>query len=154
MGTVRTVRHRSPRIGRRIVAPTLWPLRPVLMPWPRLEKAELFVVHLVHLAEELDHHAVGVPVIDRDIVPDDMAERSPGERDLVLGQKIAGALDIGPITQFKRDMMDRGLRVPEKIHGVMIAAATQKCEEVAAPVGDAKAEEIAIELHHASDVRA
>jgi hypothetical protein len=36
----------------------------------------------------------------------------------------------------------------------MIAAAAQKGEEVAAPVGDAKAEESAIELHHAGDVGA
>jgi hypothetical protein len=44
-----------------------------------------------------------------------MAERSPGERDLVLGQKIAGAFDIGRVAHFKRDMMDRRLRVTEKI---------------------------------------
>src|SRR5271166_2526713 len=124
------------------------------MPRPRLEKAELFVVHLIHLAKEFDHDAIGALVIDRNIVPDDMPERSPGERDLVLGQEIASALDIGPIAHFKRDMMNRGLRVTEKIHGVMIAAATQKREEVAAPVGDAKTEEIAIELHHAGDVGA
>ena len=63
------------------------------MPRPRLEKAELFIVHLIHLAEKFDHHAVGVLVIDRNIVPDDMPQRSPGERDLVFGQKIAGAFD-------------------------------------------------------------
>jgi hypothetical protein len=55
------------------------------MPRPRLEKAELFVVHLIHLAEEFDHDAVGIAVIDRNIVPDNVAQRPPGERDLVLG---------------------------------------------------------------------
>ena len=109
---------------------------------------------LIHLAEELDHHAIRILMIDRNIVPDNMPQRSPGERDLVLGQKIAGAFDIGPVAHFKRDMMDRRLRVTEKIDGVMIAAAAQKGEEVAAPVGDAKAEESAIELHHAGDVGA
>src|SRR6201987_2819903 len=51
-------------------------------------------------------------------------------------------------------MMDRGLRVTEKIHGVMVAATTQKCEKVTAPVRDAKTEDIAIESHHAGDVGA
>ena len=124
------------------------------MPGPPLEKAELFVVHLIHLAEEFDHDAIGILVIDRNIVPNDMPVRSPGERDLVLGQKIAGAFDIGPVAHFKGDMMDRGLGVTEKVDGVMIAAATQKREEVAPPVGNAKAQEIAIELHHAGNVGA
>src|SRR5689334_5319128 len=47
MGAIRAVRHRSPPVRGRIVAPHLWPLGPVLMPRPRLEKAELFVVHLI-----------------------------------------------------------------------------------------------------------
>src|SRR5204863_4532124 len=153
MGAVRTMRHRSPPIRRRIVAPNLWPLRPVLMPRSWLEKAELFVVHLIHFAEELDHDAIGVPVIDRDIVPDDVAERSPGELDIVLGQEIAGTLDVGPVAHLERDVMNGGLGVTEEIHGVMIAAAAQKSEEIAAPVGNAKTQEIAIELHHAGDVR-
>ena len=153
MGAIRTVRHWSPPIRRRIVAPNFWPLRPVLMPWPRLEKAELFVVHLVHFAEKLDHDAVGVPVIDRDIVPDDVAERSPGELDVALGQEIAGAFDVGPVAHLESDVMNGGLGVTEKIHGVMIAAAAQKGEEIAAPVGNAKTQKIAIELHHARDVR-
>jgi hypothetical protein len=63
-------------------------------------------------------------MIDRNIVPDNMPERSPSERDLVLCQKIGSAFDIGPVAHFKRDMMDRGLRVTEKIHSVMIAATT------------------------------
>src|SRR5262249_39421093 len=139
MSAIWTVRHRSPPIGGRIVAPYLRPLRPVLVPRPRLEKAELFVVHLIHLAEEFDHHAIGIAVIDCNIVAYYMPQRSPGERDLVLGQKIGSAFDIGPLAHFKGDMMDCGLSVAQKVHGVMIAAATQKGEEVAAPVGNAKA---------------
>src|SRR5215472_9489562 len=94
MGAVWTVRHRPPPIGRSVVAPDLGPLRPVLVPRPRLEKAQLLVVHLIHLAEESDYDPVGVSVIDRNVVPDDMAERSPGQRDLVLRQKIASAFDV------------------------------------------------------------
>src|ERR1700758_1854038 len=69
MGAVWAVRHRPPPVRRRVVAPDLGALRPVLMPGPRLEKAELFVVHLIHLAEEFYHDAVRAPVIDRNIVP-------------------------------------------------------------------------------------
>ena len=108
------------------------------MPGPRLEKAELFVVHLIHFAEKFDDDPIRTPVIDRNIVSNDVAARSPGERDLVFGQQIAGAFDVGPVTHFKRDMMDRVFRVTEKIHGVVVAATTQKCEEITAPVGDAE----------------
>src|SRR5579872_3220240 len=52
-------RHRSPPVRWRLVAPHLWALRPVLVPGPRLEEAQVLVEHLVHVAEELDGHAVG-----------------------------------------------------------------------------------------------
>ena len=35
-------------------------------------------------AIEFDHHAIRVLVIDRDIVPDNVAQRSPGEMDIAL----------------------------------------------------------------------
>jgi hypothetical protein len=47
-------------------------------------------------------------VIDRNVVADDVAQRAPGELDLAFHQEIAGALDVGPIAHFKRDVMDRG----------------------------------------------
>src|SRR5262249_45587363 len=72
IASVRAVRHRPPPVRRRIVAPHLRSLRPVLVPGARLEKAELLVVHLVHLAEEFDHHAVRTLMIDRDVVTDNV----------------------------------------------------------------------------------
>ena len=48
--------------------------------------------------------------------------------------------------------MDRGLGIAQKVHGVMIAAAAQEGEEIAAPIGNAKAQHIAIELHDAGNV--
>src|SRR5579872_5164575 len=152
MRAIRTVRHRPPPVRRRVVAPHFRTLGPVLMPRPRLEIAELLVVHLIHLAEKLDHHAIRIAVIDRNIMSDDVAERSPGQRDLVLGQKIGSPLYIGPVAHLKRDMMDCGLGVTEKIDGVMIAAAAQKGEKVAAPVRHAKTEEVAVELYQARHI--
>src|SRR6202035_3384437 len=58
----RTARHRSPPVRRRIVAPDFRPLRPVLMPGPRLEEAKVFVMHLIEIGEELDDDAVGILV--------------------------------------------------------------------------------------------
>src|ERR1700716_567731 len=43
-----------PVVGGGVGAPDLRPLRPVLVPGPRLEIAELLVVHLVEIGEELD----------------------------------------------------------------------------------------------------
>src|SRR5262249_12174376 len=140
IAAVRAVRHRPPPVRGRVVSPDLGPLRPVLMPGPRLEKAELLVGHLIHFAEKLDHHAVGTLVIDGDVVADNVAQRAPGQLDLVLGEEIAGSLDVGPVAYLKCNMMNRGLGVAQEIHGVMIAAATQEGEEIASPIRDAETE--------------
>src|SRR5262245_47631216 len=59
------LRHpRNPLIPRRIlVLPIPWPLRPVLVPRPRIEIPELLVLHLVHLGVELGADAVRVGVV-------------------------------------------------------------------------------------------
>src|SRR6202044_3495505 len=75
----------TPIVAQRVRAPHFRPLRPILVPWPRIEIAERLVLHLVHLAEELDAHLVGVAMIDRDIVPDDVAARAPDQMDVVAG---------------------------------------------------------------------
>src|ERR1700685_4441738 len=67
----------TPIVAQRVRPPHFRPLRPVLVPRPRIEIAQRLVLHLVHLAEELDPHLVGIAVIDRDIVADDMAARGP-----------------------------------------------------------------------------
>ena len=50
--------------------------------------------------------------------------------------------------------MDRGLGIAQEIHGVMVAAAAQEREEIAAPIRDAKAQNIAVEFHDALHVGA
>src|SRR5262249_12712317 len=71
------LRPEPPIIAQGIGSPHLRPLRPVLVPGARVEIAERLVLHLVHLAEELDPHLVGVAVIDRDVVADDVAAGAP-----------------------------------------------------------------------------
>src|SRR5262249_52333219 len=59
-------RAKPPVVAQRIRPPHLGPLRPILVPGPRVEIAERLVLHEVHLAEELDPNLIGVAVIDRD----------------------------------------------------------------------------------------
>src|SRR5215831_3272232 len=66
------LRAEAPVVAQRVRAPHLGPLRAILMPGARIEIAERLVLHQVHLAEELDSHLVGVAVIDRDVVADDV----------------------------------------------------------------------------------
>ena len=53
------------------------------MPGARIEIAERLVLDLVHLGEHFDAHHVGVAVIGRDVVADDVAARAPDQMDLV-----------------------------------------------------------------------
>ena len=90
----RAVGHRTPPIRRRVVAPYFRPLRPILMPGSWLEETELLVVDLVELTEKLDHHAVGILVINGDVVADDVADRSPGEPDVVFCRSKSGVVSV------------------------------------------------------------
>src|SRR3984957_16570669 len=76
---------KTPIVTQRVRAPHFRPLRPILVPRPRVEIAQRLVFHLIHLAEELDAHLVGVAVIDRDIVADDVAARAPDQMNVVAG---------------------------------------------------------------------
>src|SRR5262252_3950807 len=82
-------------VRRRVVAPHLRPLRAVLMPRPRLEIAELLVEHQVDVGEELDGDAVGILVIDRDVVPDEVPDRPPEQLEVLAREEVAGAVDLG-----------------------------------------------------------
>src|ERR1700693_5945974 len=97
---------KTPIVAQRVRAPHFRPLRPVLVPRPRIEIAQRLVLHLVHLAEELDAHLVGVAVIDRDIVADDVATRTPDQMDVVTGECLRGALDFSPVLDLERNVME------------------------------------------------
>src|SRR5215471_16458800 len=97
---------KTPVVSQRVGSPDLRPLRPVLMPWARVEIAERLVFHLVHLGEELDPDLVGVAVIDRDVVADDVAPGAPHQVDVVPGEPFGGSLDLRPVLDLERDVME------------------------------------------------
>src|SRR5579864_1834840 len=143
----------APIIAQRVRPPYFRPLRPVLVPRPRIEIAERLVLHLVHLAEELDAHLIGVAVIDRDIVADDVAARPPDQMDVVTGERLGGALDFRPVLDLERDVVELRLVVVDEIDGVVVGIAAQEGERVVAPVGDAEAEHVAIEFQDRKSTR-
>src|SRR5579862_8981953 len=110
------------------------------MPRPRVEIAERLVAHLVHLAKELDADLVGVAVIDRDIMADNMSARTPHQMDIVLGQRFGSTLDFRPILDLECDVMELRLGVVDEIDRVVIGIAAQEGKIVGAPVRDTKAE--------------
>src|SRR5262245_9685591 len=136
-----------PIIRRRVVAPDLRPLRAVLVPRPRLEIAEILVEHQVDVGEELDRDAVGVLVIDRDVVSAAVADRAPEQLDVLAREEVAGAVDFGFVAQLEREVMNIGVVGLEQIDRVVVAAAAQEGEEIAAPVRDFESEHVAIKLH-------
>src|SRR5262245_29965407 len=99
----RAFRAETPVIAQRFRPPHLGALRPILVPGPRIEIAERLVLHLIHLAEELDAHLVGVAMIDRNIVADDVPAGPPDQANVVLGEHFAGTLYFRPVLDLKRD---------------------------------------------------
>src|SRR5579884_1098813 len=138
-------RRRSPDIGLAAL-PHLRPLRRVLMPRPRLEIAELFIEHLVELAEQLDDLIVRIAVIGCDIVPRTVAQRPPDDRDLALAKQVARVLQMNEILQLERHVMHFDVVAANEIHGVVISVATHEHEEVFDPIGDAETHHFLIEL--------
>ena len=117
-----------------------------MVPRPRLEVAELLVLHLVELGVELDHVIVGVVVVGRDVVARPVAQRSPDDRDRLLAEQLAGVLDLGEVLHLEGDVMHLRLLAGEEIHRVVVRPAAQEREEVLDPVGHAEAEHLRIEL--------
>src|ERR1700693_2281481 len=117
---------KTPIVAQRVRAPHFRPLRPILVPRPRVEIAQRLVFHLIHLAEKLDAHLVGIAVIDRDIVADDVAARTPDQMEVVAGERFRRALDFGPVLDLKRDVVELRLGVVDEIHGVVVGIAAQE----------------------------
>src|SRR6516165_5377619 len=133
--------------------PPFGPLRRVPMPGARLEIAELLVLHLVELAEELDHLLILVAMVSGDVVSWAVPQRTPDDRDLFLAHHLARVLQMHEVLELERDVMKLHVRTGEEVHGVMIRIAAHEAEEIADPVGDAKAEHSLVERHGALDVR-
>src|SRR5215468_8686905 len=123
------------------------------MPGARLEIAELLILHLVELAEELDHLLILVAMVGGDVVSRAVPQRTPDDRDLFLAHHLARVLQMHEVLELERDVMKFHVRTGEEVHGVMIRIAAHEAEEIADPVGDAKAEHPLVERHGALDVR-
>src|SRR5580704_16529736 len=109
------------------------------MPGTRLEIAEALVLHLVEFAIELHDLAVGITMINKDIVADDVAARSPDQMIVVAAEEVARALDFRPVFHFEVDVMHFLVRAMRgKIHRVMVGPASHENEKVASPVRHAE----------------
>ena len=86
------------------------------------------MTHLVHLAIELDPHIVGIAMIGRDVVADDVTARPPHQSNVVLGQEVAGAVQLRPVPDLEGDVVELGLRVIDEIDRVMIDAAAHEAK--------------------------
>ena len=88
-------------------------------------------------------------MIDEDVVTDAVATRSPNDRAPVARERIAGPLQMRPVDKFKRDMVhETRTNATDKVHGVMVGAATQEREVVLNPIRDAKSEGIDVKIRH------
>src|SRR4029077_19786193 len=106
----------------------------------------------IELGECLGDQAIRRAMIGKQIVADAMPAGTPEELIAVQAEKIAGLLHMRPVTQLEGGMevsVGAGLH---QINGVMIGAAAQEREEVAHPIGFAKAEHVAVELGDLLDV--
>src|SRR5262245_1707183 len=85
--------------------PGLRPLRTVAVPGTRLEIAELLVEHQIHAVVELDQMAIGIVVIDRDVMAGPVADRSPENLSAVAAQEVAGLVHVRGVAQLEGEMM-------------------------------------------------
>jgi hypothetical protein len=68
--------------------------------------AELLIEHQVDVGEELDRDAVRIFVIDRNVVPDEVADRAPEQLDVLARQEVARAVDLlGFVAQLEREVV-------------------------------------------------
>src|ERR1700691_5279716 len=80
----------APIVAQRFRSPHFRPLRPILVPRSRIEVTQTFILHLIHLAEKFDANLVGVAMIDRDVMADDVPAWAPDQMDLVLSHRLRG----------------------------------------------------------------
>src|SRR5690242_6378913 len=84
----------------------------------------------------------------RDVVARAEPHRSPDDRNSSLAKKIAGGLQMREIPQLEGDVMHLDVLADNEIDRVMVGVAAHEHEEVADPVGNAEAEDVAVELGH------
>jgi hypothetical protein len=80
-------------------------------------------------------------------VSDQVTDRTPEQLDVLAGEKVAGTVDLGFVAQLEGEVVNVGVVGLQQVDGVVIAAATQEGEEIAAPVRHLEPEYVTIELH-------
>src|SRR6516162_7859174 len=134
--------------GRLGAFPRLRPLRLVAVPGPRIEIAELLILHLVEFDIELDRVVVRVAVIGRDVVAGAVPHRAPEQLDLLGGEHLAGVLHVRDVLELERNVMQLRGRALDEIDGVVIGIAAQEYEPVLDPVGDPETQYLRVEVRH------
>ena len=116
------------------------------MPRPRLEITQRLVFHLIQLGKELGDEAGRTLVIGKQIVANAVASRTPQHLVPIDAQVVARGLQVPPIAQLECRVEMAVRTGADQVDGVVINAATEEREEISHPVGDTKAQHIAIEL--------
>ena len=86
-------------------------------------------------------------MVGRDVVADDVSLRPPHQMSAVLGQEVAGAVQLRPVAHLEGNMMELGLRVIDEVDGVMVDAAAHEAEIIRVPVRHPEAHHVGVELH-------
>src|SRR5262245_38147754 len=81
--------------------------------------------------------------MDRDVVPDEVADRTPEQLDVLAREEVASAVDLGFVAQLEREVVNVGVVGLQQIDRVVIAAAAQEGEEIAAPIRHFESEHVA-----------
>src|ERR1051325_2048714 len=133
----------------RVLRPHLRPLRIVAMPRPGIEIAERLVLHLVEFGKQLGDQSVRAAMIGEQVVADAVPPRSPQRLVAVEAEEIAGVLQMRPVAQLEGRVEVAVRSRLDQVDRVVIRAAAQEREEVSHPVGDAEAEDAAVEIRDA-----
>src|SRR5262245_34106838 len=112
----------------------------VPVPGPRIEIAELLVLHLVELGEHFDHLPVRIEVDRPTVVAWAKPHRSPDDLDVLATEQVADVVQMRGVAQLERDVMHAAMRPGNEVHRVMVGVAAHENEHVADPVRYPKAE--------------
>ena len=116
------------------------------MPRPRLEVAELLVLHQIELAKQFGDETIRAAVIGKQIVADAVAAGPPQCLVTVHAQEIAGLLQLAPVPHFECGVEVTVGAGAHQIDRVMVGAAAQEYEKVGHPIRLSEAEHVDIEL--------
>src|SRR5262249_11182834 len=141
------LRPKAPIVPQRLRPVHLGIEREFLVPRARIEVAKVLVLHLVHLAENFDAHEVGVAVVGRDVVADNVAAGTPDKMHVVVREGVDRLVNLRPVDHLEGDVMKLRLLVDDEVERMVVGVAAQEHEKVAAPVRHPEAEDLAVELH-------